>query len=421
MSIQPTIDNAQPDKVTSIINGLEVTISPTCLVDPQAQVHKFIGSIIGAATHLCAEYNTHGMAHLLSDDIWESLPDNCYENDDGDIVVNPKPTIPPPSGALLNNASHVAVQASKDNTEKRKSMLNATIGLQELAVQAVPGWLIAGHVSPTTGTKRIPIELIIKLAIEEWGVLSTSEILELEQEARALRLSNTADFRQHVIRLQDKFTLLMTHHAGLSDHAKRDILATSIKHFPVCAEALTHYTSSYPLSAMQSFEDMAKHVRQQVGATRSLNPLGRAYGANGTTSADPISARLDAMEKVHKADMANILQALNASGGRAAVQGLPGGGGRNGARNSRAPLGQQTKPIARPFTDIVTRPRPTPAQYTTRFCYYHGKCNHTGAGGNGTPPCSTMLNMLNPDTGTDFTAAMIAATSYAAVPGANPN
>jgi hypothetical protein len=32
-----------------------------------------------------------------------------------------------------------------------------------------------------------------------------------------------------------------------------------------------------------------------------------------------------------------------------------------------------------------------------------------------------MINMLNPDTGTDFTAAMIAATSFASVPGANPN
>jgi hypothetical protein len=251
MSI-PTIDNALPDMVTSIINGLEVTISPTCLVDPQAQVHKFHGSIIGAAANCCVEYHSHGMAHLLSNDVWENLPDNSYEDEDGDTVVNPKPTVPPPNGDLPNNASHGAVQARRDNTEQRKAMLNATIGLQQLVVNAVPRWLIQDHVSPTTGTKRIPIELIIALAIAEWGVLTTSQLSELEDETRALRLTNTADIRQHVIHLKEKFTLLMAHKAGLPDHAKRDILASSISHFPVAMSALCTFSMASKRAAMGS-------------------------------------------------------------------------------------------------------------------------------------------------------------------------
>jgi hypothetical protein len=336
------------------------------------------------AMELCGQHHTFVLSHhLLSEDQWQALPGNVFEDVNGDMQPNPVPddAVKPEAPNAADNVNQRATKAYQ------LQVFNDEIaGKKVLKKFLVKG---AGPINelllggPSEIRTLFPPDIYARLCelyneIDEATITAWTATLDNPHSATD-SITKTVGLHAQV-------------HARLAEagHALRDFdKMTKLKHafhaFPAVMASIHDYEVAKPLLSDRTSLELSNHlIRQQsVITTGSIG-----FTANAALTRADVQAMLQTA--VADAYQQGLAAGRGTGGGRGNAGGGLGAAGRRGAGGGRGGR----------FAG-----RGAPAGAPRRYCYLHGYDGHAGA---------RCFGMANDPT---FTAAMMSAASHTVVPG----
>ena len=368
-----------------------IATEPTiCLGDKSVEnFPAFKEEQVNYSLELCSQHYRFGLSHqLLSAEQWQVLPNNTFEDMNGDIVANPVPedAIKPPGPHVNDGPNQRAAKAHlltifNDEKAAQKSMKKFLLK----GAGPVNELLLGGPTEIRNITSREIYARLCELydEIDEPTVTAWTKALDVPHSA------------------SDSITKTVGNHAQINarlaaaGHALRDFdklvkLKQAFAAFPAVVTAIHEYEVLNPLLSDRTSQALSNHlIRQQSVITT---------GSMGFT-ANAALTRADVQAMMQTAIADAYQQGLAAGRGAGGGRGAPGGG--RGAADGRGAGGRG----AGGGRGGRFGGRGAPAGAPRHYCYLHGYDGHNSA------RCREMAADAT------YTAVMKSAVSHTAVPG----
>ena len=324
--------------------------------DPEAIFSDFETQIQNVFAAECTEVFEHGLYHLIAtDEQWETATGNTEINEAGANITKDRPTTAMPADLAANptsaaislyvmrRAQHVKI---KETAEKLKQRLILSLGVENFSIIS----------DPTHGTRNISALEIMQIMRDLYGVPSAS-VLNVQQMQLEVPILAEQSFGSLSSQHRNIHAKLVKANQPMSEFQKVTLLVKAMATRSDMMRAVEHYKSNFPAVAMQNFEGLVKHIREQAP-----NMTAAAAGYAGAA----IHRGEDMISRHEVADL--IAAAVKAA-------------------------------VAESRTNDVA------ARTQKMYCYLHGYCAHSGK------KCNTMLN------DSKFTAQQKGARNHTAVAG----
>ena len=337
------------------------------------------------ATELCSQRHALGLSHhLLSADDWHALPDNEFEDINGDMQPNPvpvdavKPEQPRPTDNANQRASKAyQLQVYNDEVAGKKALKKFL-----LAGAGPVNARILG--APTVIRNLLPRDISNRLC-ELYNAINDATVTTWTAELDKPHSASDSIAMTVGIHAEVNARLAEAGQA-LRDFDKMTKLKNAFAAFPAVMDSIHDYEVAYPALSDRNSLDLSDHLIRQQSVITS-GSIG--FTANAALTRADVQAMLQT--SVRDAYQQGFAAGRGAGGGRGAAAGGRGAGGGHGGR-----FGGRGAP---------TGGRGAPAGAHRPYCYVHGYDGHISA------RCREMAADAT------YTAAMKSAVSHTAVPG----
>jgi hypothetical protein len=238
---------------------METTHYISLINDPRLNIWAFHRQVLSDGAGMGRAYHKYGLlGYLVDDSTWAALPGNTTVGEDGNNVIEPRPSldeVPMPEVQTANSLKVMEMRV----IARAKSLEYLAIILSRI-LPSISREDKEAMANPALGVLLLNERQILEWLVQRHGKLNATDIQCIHSQLHAQCDQPFAAVQA----LHSRLHLALIHAGqGIPESSKVTALRASTAHRPSIAAAITAYLIAFPDIYVQSFESMCAFIIAQ--------------------------------------------------------------------------------------------------------------------------------------------------------------